>query len=277
MSRTKKAHKADTDNQQQSVDEMFPPIGDTAAPAPEDDGAEFMPGFKTREDAVKAFDELKTANQRYTTDLAATQKSVETMQSMLDQLMAGQQARGAQAEPEADTIDLSKLPDPVEDKDGFTKGVMDAVGKLVQAQTARTAQGLTKQQQMDRLWGKFKEKHSELAGFDEIVESAAREVLTEAHARGVDPERLMLQQTERFFSKVADTANARISKLKEKFGVREDDGDDDSDIRDSAPAGRDRGLSDSSRGRPITDREGSEKLGSLIGDLKKLQRSSGFF
>lgn len=259
---------------------MFPTIGDPAADDMPDTGDEFLPGYKTREDALKALEEMKAANARYDADLKSTKASVETMQSMLDQLMAGQTPR---REPETqvdDGFDLKSLPDPVEDKDGFIKGVFGAVDRLVQARTEQTAQGLTRQQQLDRLWNRFMDVHKDLAEFPEIVETAVKEVVQDTANRGVNPERFMLGQTDRFFTKVASTAQEKLARLRAKFGIADDDDEgDDSDepIRRSAPE-RDRGLSGSSKGRHVTDRTGDGgKLGSLIDDLKKIQRTSGFF
>lgn len=254
-----------------SAAQMFPQIGEEHVDAPAD---EFMPGFKTREDAVKAFDELKAARDKATNDYAAVSAAQAQMQSMIDTLMTQQGGKPGSDAPAPGKVDFSKLPDPIEDREGFTKGVMGAVEAMVSQNAAAMSQSLTKQQRTEQIWNELKARNSDLAEVPELLEAATREVLQGVRDKGIDIDKFMFGNTERMLTQISEKANARLTKLREKLGVKSEDEEGD----DEGEPSRDIGLSDSSRGRPVDRSEqGGGKLGSLIGDLKNLQRTSGFF
>jgi hypothetical protein len=244
--------------------EMFPQIGSEAPP---EGGDDFMEGFKTREDAEKGIGEMKAAQDKLTEELARSNAHQETMQGMIDQLLAGQPAQPLQAP--APTLDYSKLPDPVEDKDGFARGVLEQTEAIVAHQTeaanAATNTVQSQQRQLDSLWDKFQDDYPDLADYSEYVEVAAREEVSKARARGIDSDQLIFKSPDRFLKSVADSTREKVQKLEARFKKEPDD-----------PA-RDKGLSGGSHEIGSGTEAGSKELGSMTQDLKKVQKESGFF
>ena len=245
--------------------DMFPDLGsDQPKPEPEDD-AEFLKGFKTQEDAEKGFNELTASQDKLTEELARVRAHEETMQGMIDQLLAGQSPTTATVQA-APTLDYTKLPDPVEDKDGFARGILEQTQAIVAHQTQEAGVANSQQQQLDSLWGRFQDDHPDLADYSEYVEVAAREEVAKAQARGIDSNQLIFKNPDGFMRTVADNTRAKVKKLEAKFGEK----------KESEP-NRDTGLAGGSDGASSDEGEGHVKLGSMTGDLKKLQRESGFF
>jgi len=250
----------------QKTPDMFPNLGsDQPKPESEESDAEFLKGFKTREDAEQGFGEMTAAQDKLTEELTRVRAHEETMQGMIDQLLVGQPAQQPQA-PAAPTLDYTKLPDPVEDKDGFARGVLEQTQAIVAHQTQEAGVANSQQQQLDRLWGEFQDDYPDLADYSEYVEVAAREEVNKAQARGVGSDQLIFKNPDGFKRSVAESTRAKVKKLEAKFG----------DKKEPEP-NRDEGLAGGSDGTSSGEEEGNVKLGSMTGDLKKLQRESGFF
>lgn len=245
-----------------------PPMG-TDSPMPGDD-KEYLPGFKTPDEVAKALKEATDKAAKTEAELAAMRASQEQLQGMLDQLTA---RPGTTSDKSNDTvIDWSKLPDPVEDKDGFLKGVVQIVQATAQ-HTAQTQAGQTaRQQQIDKMWTEFTDEHEDLAEFPEVTEAAVRNVLADVRARGLDPDKFMFSNKKRFYKLVADEGRKRLTVMKEKLGAS----DKDDAAGDGVDSGRDIGLSDTSRGSSKKPKDDG-KIGSLVAELKQVQRTSGFF
>jgi hypothetical protein len=241
---------------------MFPQIGDD--PKPDESNEEYLKGFKTREDAEKGFGDLTASQDKLTEELARVRAHEETMQGMIDQLLAGQPTQQAPAAP---TLDYTKLPDPVEDKDGFARGVLEQTQAIVAHQTQEAGVANSQQQQLDNLWGEFQDDYPDLADYPEYVEVSAREEVAKAQSRGVSSDQLLFKNPAGFKRSVAESTREKVKKLEAKFGEKK---------KEEEP-NRDTGLSGGSHTISADAESGADKVGSMAQDLKKLQRESGFF
>ena len=250
--------------------EMFPTLGSETKEPDKGSDDEFLPGFKTREDAEKGIGEMKAAQDKLNAELGQMRAQGETMQGMMDQLLAGQ-SPATVAAPAAPTLDYTKLPDPVEDKDGFARGVLEQTQAIVahQTQEASKEAGVANslQQQLDSLWGKFQDDYEDLADYPEYVEVAAREEVSKANARGISSDQLIRRNSDSFMKSVAANVRQKVEKLTERLGHKKKPEDE----------GRDEGLSGGSHEIPSGAEDGAGKLGSMTQDIKNLQKDSGFF
>jgi uncharacterized coiled-coil protein SlyX len=126
--------------------------------------------------------------------------------------------------PKPPVVDLAGLPDPVEDRDGFSKALNE---RLVGAFTAaidglnrtldnRQAAGADTKAQLDELSENFDAAYPDLVDHADAVAEASRKVFTKLKRRGVDPMAYITQDEDGFMEAVAVQANTIIAKAAKK-------------------------------------------------------------
>lgn len=194
---------------------------------------------------------------------------------MLERTAPAQQA--TQQLPQV-KVDLSGLPNPDEDWEGYNKGLQERINAAQQAavhqvQTTVTAQ-FEQRTAIDRLWSGFREKYPEWAAYEPLVESVSRRVVSEAENRGVDLERYLFSTSDLFYGDLEKALKAGYGKLLEEGEEGEEEGDDQ-DTRE--PDGRTSGL-DGPLGAVRHGKSKEPTKGpSMLDDLAKVQRSMGLY
>lgn len=202
-----------------------------------------------------------------------------------------------------------EIPDPTVDPDGFVRATerkaQQAAAKknFDDEQARRRANDIN--EKVKGLWEDFADTYPDHADQQDRVEFAAEQVIRRAKRRGIDPQKYMFVTSEKFMADVA-------AQMEKTFGPVGDDGDyeDEEDTtdrrsRDSARSNRrvssrsDRPQRKSARssnsgddfdagrtggifgglesgGRPAA-RGRAEDEGSMLDDIQKMQRKTGFF
>lgn len=258
-------------------DPVFPPIGDEAAPDDGSDAQEFLPGYKTRADAEKALKDRDDEREQHKQEIAAARTREQSFQQVLDGLGSRGTAPAAAPAPEPG-LDFSKLPDPVEDREGFMRGLQDQVTGMVTSHDKQHTQQRSHEQRLSDMWGQFQTDYPELNEFPEIVEAAVRAEVNRGAARGLTPQQVMFDSSDRLMQRVAETSQKRIGVLKTRF-TSTDDADEAGESGTRRTADRTAGVSNGTSAAGKGKSSGADdpsKYGSMIGDMKKLQRDSGF-
>lgn len=190
-----------------------------------------------------------------------------------------------------------ELPDPALDPNGYDA----AVSKRMEIRLAndRRRQERDNQQKQDvqdktdSLWAAFAEKYPDMSEDRERIDFVATSVVQAAMKRGVDPQRYMFVTQDKFLEDVAK----KYAKVFGEPEVEDDDFEDNSRRRsrqvDPAPRSRARARNrqeeddnrtggifggNESGGRPARQRDRDDEAGpSMIDDIQKMQRNSGFF
>lgn len=180
------------------TDVTFPPIGEEEAPTSEETDVEAR---------IRQMEERFEANQ------AAFQEERARWQQTVDKLITQQAPRQEQTPPtpQAQPIDFSDLPDPVDKPEEFKKAMAQRFEQEMnqrmsqqfeQYQHRQTAQQ-TVSQQLDDVWTRFQGQHPDLAAKTITLQGA---VLAERNAmqqRGIDPQRGILADPDGFMNNVA--------------------------------------------------------------------------
>jgi hypothetical protein len=103
-------------------------------------------------------------------------------------------------------MNLENLPDPVTDPQGYAREIAKRGQEMIASQRNYDAWAATKQKQSatayDTVWNKFTQDHPEYAAHEKLVKAAATSVIAEARSRNLDPNKLVLGDTENFFEDV---------------------------------------------------------------------------
>lgn len=203
---------------------------------------------------------------------------ISQMQKQLDQqerdnlaLLSTPNGGSQNQQREAPKLDLTNLPNPIDDPEGYAKemNVRYEKGLKDQSQYLQETQNASRQQdgKVNELWDNFSERYPQYADDPDKVEFAALKVAKAAQRRGVDLNRYMFQTQEKYMRDVAQ-------EFEKSFGTKEeaDDGDDEAD----APADRSIGIMPGGKG-PTRAAEPKGKKGDLISDLHELQIKTGFY
>ena len=183
------------------------------------------------------------------------------------------------AAPKSPNIDLSGLPDPLEDRDGYNKGIAERVQSAITdgisthaaAERTRHATAASRDERIGVLWGDFSNTYPELAANEEWVEFAASKVAKRAKARGLDVEKYMFGNSEQFMEDVA----AEIGKVF-KPDTSNDGSDKNADTNDSTPS-RTGGMFGGG-GSTGTDKKVKKAKGDdMLEVLAKEQRAMGIY
>ena len=252
------------------LEQFFPGMGS-------DDPADVPAGDKKPDDeANKALlARLEGLEKR----LSAADERNERLQALSMSLMAGGKKDDAPQNviPRV-SLDLSDLPDPVTDRDGFQKKLAAKVEAAVQVGNMQTADaigraaqaGASRTSRLDDLWAKFQADNDDLVPYNDVVEAQVRQLTAQAAARGVDAETYIMSDPVGFSQRVSDATRTRLSQMGVKLG--EDGADDDADLDDSGRTASLRGgdgvvTSAGKKTEPHTD---------FISEIKAMQKAGGY-
>jgi hypothetical protein len=166
-------------------------------------------------------------------------------------------------------VDLSQLPDPRADPDGFKSGLTDVLNQagnqLLEATAQRTQQVQSASDVLNSTWELLKNNYSDVAEHTDLVELAATREMNSLRQRGIDPMIVMAQNPESFVDAVAGRAQVSINRIR---GVAED-ADGDSDRSTEILAG--------GSPRPGKPQPAAAKQSNLVDELKSIQREMGIY
>lgn len=175
------------------------------------------------------------------------------------------------------------LPDPITDPDKYASELTRRIESKVQNVTSAFQQQQTERQNMDQkiktLWDTFTEQNPDYAADVEGIEFATMKVTREAQARGVDLNRYMFQNPERFYADVRAKYDAvfgdgeETDPLPEPVQPRRRGRKAAADTADNSRTGGIFGGSESGN-RPGPQ---APKPGDMIADIHALQRNSPYF
>lgn len=259
-----------TQTVQDDLQSMFGTIGEPGQDPAGDSGA-------ASADPVDA--RLKALADQFAAFQADAAKREERLQNLAMQLLSAQRPAAAEAprqpaQAAVPEFDLSGLPDPVQDPDGFKKQLGARVSQFTASAAQSAAQSVKTQvlTQADRekrlndLWSNFRERYDDLAEHDDFVELTAGKLIKQAVARGVDAESYIFADPEGFMEQVAKNTRERIAKLR---GTDEEEGDED--------PGRTAGIAGGSSPFGAPGRQQQQPASNLISELKEAQRKLGVF
>lgn len=169
-------------------------------------------------------------------------------------------------------LSFEGLPDPLHDAEGYARALTQRIFQHSEA-TRTYEQQVSQQRQQgnDRyalLFEDFSIQHPDLADDEELLRIATETAVNKVRRRGIDVDRYMFGNTQRFFSDV-------VKEHERLFGKR--------DTADAGHEGNDGGHrtggifgGQESGGRPGANRS-QEKPGDMIKELQEVQRKMGMF
>jgi len=197
-----------------------------------------------------------------------------------------------QEDPKIGQVDLSGLPDPVADFEGYQKALSERISGAIQTgvktgierhSSALTAEQEAKQK-VDALFTDFSKLNPEYGKNADRVAFAAEKAVREAQARGLDGQKYIFGARDQFFKDVQAHYDSVFGKP--TAPQEEDEGDEGDDtgalsdrtLEQAATDGRAVavfGGSPGGKGKGAAQQQ--EQKGDLLSDLKELQQKSGFF
>lgn len=188
-------------------------------------------------------------------------------------------------EPKEPTFSLDGLPDPIDDAKGYAAELASRQakyqGELQNFYTQKQNNTAAQTDNAGALWDDFKEQFGDYAEDMEGVEFATLKARNAAQRRGLDLNKYMYQNSDRFFRDVIKHYDARFGKP----GEEEDDVDvapaprrkakrmSDQDEDDGRTSGVFGGL-DASGGNRVPK---APPVGDMIKDLQDVQRKTGYY
>lgn len=229
--------------------------------------------------------------------IAALERTIEALQRQTEAAEAANLALTTRAvEPQAPQapagVDFSGLPDPVEQPKEYGEQLQGRIDQMIQNRMQydrdlRAHQG-SQAQTKDVLWEDFKDQFPEYAEDEERVGFVTQQVLKRASARGLDTNRYMTGNSNRFFKDV-------VKEFDKVFGAPEELDDDDYDDepaprrraqaqrRDADPEPRNRtggilGGMDGGAGRSRRSANPDDDgPGDMIKEIQEVQRKGGYY
>lgn len=191
------------------------------------------------------------------------------------------QQQQQRTDPSKLKLDLSGIPDPLENREKFEAELALRINALVDAREYGVRQELTQRTDQatasEQLWTGFTAKYEDWAEYPELVESVAVKLTQKAIKEGIDPHKYMFQNTQVFYADVAKELGDRYGSL-----VAEKDPDPAGPSRvsraeQSEDTGRTGGIfsGQESGGKPTATRETQQP--DMIADLHAIQRKTGFW
>lgn len=150
-------------------------------------------------------------------------------------------------------MNLEGLPDPVTDPQGYAREIAKRGQEMIASQRNYDAWAANKQKQSadayQTVWNKFTKDHPEYATHDKLVQAAATSVIADARSRNLDPNKIILGDTDNFFEDVMkemrDMAGGDTI-----FKVETDEGDGDEDASGTGGEGGTSGNLDADEDEP---------------------------
>ena len=168
-------------------------------------------------------------------------------------------------------LDMTKLPDPVNEPEAYATAVAERTNKYIseQFQVQQTQQQESKAQdtRLQNLWGRFEDKYEDYAGDQRKVEFAASEAIREAQARGMDVQKYMFGASEHFFADV-------VKKMDEVFGKP---GKNDPEQDDPTDTSRSTHIFGGLESGGRMSKPSKEDVGDMVKEIHDLQKRTGFF
>lgn len=199
-------------------------------------------------------------------------EAVAQQQQMLGQFVSNPpQPQVILQTPQYGQIEEEKLPDPVEDLEGYNRAMLDRVDRLVEERLAQ-AQGATEfdnqvSASAQDLWSDFIGLHPEWEKFEDELDGYAQKLVQKVQARGGDGQSYMFGNSAKFFNDLHQYASARLGHLVDGDG--DDDGDGEEVDRTAGVWG--------GSGTPMPRTSNKPQAGDMIEDIKAIQKKSGFW
>lgn len=240
--------------------------------------------------------------------LEALQAEIARLQGRLeavtdDRLLAPPPVQAApqqRMDPKEVRFSLEGLPNPLDDRDGYDRGLQERISAFVQAQNEAVRQELESKHaaksSAEHHRQQFYAAYPEWEGKDKLVGLVAAEVAEEL---GANAQAFIEHRSTKFYERVAKKLEEQYGALIEDAGDRDDRDDDvpgfygdrepsrrtqqsrrrrhSDDGDDGRTAGMFSGME--AGGRPAATRRGRGKdgPGDMIAELHQVQRESGFF
>lgn len=177
--------------------------------------------------------------------------------------------------PQRPVIDYNTAPDPILKPQDYAAWVHESTAAQIEFEKQNYAWeqqvGAVQGNRQNALWNDFQTSYKAYAGNAEKVGIAAEKVISKNKAAGVNTEKYMFEDSDRFMKDVTDTYDRLFGKPKDD-GNTDDDADDGDDDRTSfqgsgAPASRD---------GPASTQRPPEKYGALGSAVDDWQKKAGF-
>lgn len=267
-----------TTSKKQPNTEMFPPIGQDI----DINGTSNEPSVA---DQIKALTDSVTT---LSNEVKAGKTREERLQTLVTSLAAGNRSADQTVVPAQvpQGVDLSKLPDPTKDVEGFKRGLQQQVSEAISTNVAASVTPMRRQQEQEAklaaLWQKFTAKHKDLADYQDLAESIATRMVQAAVRSGMNAERFVygVDDGDTFIDTVAEGLHERLNAIrggKQGEATEEDEEGDEGTVTD--PQGRqvprtlglDAGTGEARLPTQPQGRNQNTKPTTLIDELKEAQ------
>lgn len=265
------AKRVTTQRREAKTEQLFEAL-DQGAPGPREDTVNAAP-------TEKAEPELTPTEKRLIGEVEALSRRLEEVQLSNMALTQATPVKTAELTPPGE-IDLSNLPDPILDRDGYGKAlsarVVEHQQKIANYQEQQRQQKVTQENsynsKVQGVWEDFAIAYPDIAENQDQVEYAARKAMERAMRKGIDPQRYMFGNSPIFIRDVAREYESIFGKVGEgDETVVEELGGPDDDGRTAGIFGGTQSGFSPSKGRT------KEQPGDMIKELQARQRKSGFF
>ena len=250
----------------------MPDIGEPASEAKSDDNP------KSSEELLVA---LSAQVATLTGQVAEGAKRETHMATMVEQALGGTGPVAPIAPAVVPIAAADPLPDPVDDKEGFQKALLGAIGTAVRdavGQAATTTNAATAHQgRYDKLWSDFQGVHEEEAKYPGLVKSIGTEKVQELQARGLDADKVIFGNPKGFMAEVAEEVASQVKVIRGDDPVK-GNGADKNPTPGALPADDRTGGISGGSGGPATpaDAPAKEKPEAFTNEVKALQKDAGY-
>jgi len=169
-------------------------------------------------------------------------------------------------------LDLSSLPNPAHDPDGFRQGLEGLLGNARQeliSVAQNSAQSHVRQTSvLDDAWNLMKENYAEVAEHTDLVQLAATREMESLRQRGLDPMQVIAHNPSGYVDSVARRAQLTINKVRGLSETESDEHESGVDRTDLLSGGGP---------RPGMPKPAAAKTSNLVDELKVLQRELGIY
>lgn len=205
--------------------------------------------------------------------LAKQNAESERNMRMWEQVLAGKQAPAAPATDQLPQfqVDLSGLPDPRDDYDGYHKGLGERLSKsyvdmeatALERVSQKLAATQNQEQLVNNLWAKLQQDNPEFAENPEIAELASTRYANGLRAKGIDPIQAMRTNFDDVVKGIAENGTAMLRKIRGEA----DQGADPGRTKMVQGNGSSRGRAKAAASAEV------EQPNDFVNDLKSLQRN----
>ena len=251
----------------------MPDIGEPASEAKSDDNP------KSSEELLVA---LSAQVATLTGQVAEGAKRETHMATMVEQALGGTGPVAPMAPAVVPIAAADPLPDPVDDKEGFQKALLGAIGTAVRdavGQSATATNAATAHQgRYEKLWSDFQGVHEEEAKYPGLVKSIGTEKVQELQARGLDADKVIFGNPKGFMAEVAEEVASQVKAIRGDGDGGKGNGADKNPTPGALPADdRTGGISGGSGGPAVpADTTAKEKPEAFTNEVKAMQKGAGY-